>query len=81
MTDEELIARLHKIACHIAADRIEALVKERDEATNQLDSARHSVDVLEKRVEAATFGIGIMQDTKRIAPQDFFAVRDMDGKP
>ena len=52
MTDEELIARLHKIACHIAADRIEALVKERDEATNQLDSARHSVDVLEKRVEA-----------------------------
>lgn len=119
-----------------AADRIEALVKERDEATNQLDSARHSVDVLEKRVEAAlreaanvaarfgpgrplvplvernpnarivgrwedeqaasaaisaailallndaaTFGIGIMQDTKRIAPQDFFAVRDMDGKP
>jgi len=36
----------------LAADRIEALVKERDEATNQLDSARHSVDVLEKRVEA-----------------------------
>jgi hypothetical protein len=25
MTDQELIARLHKIACHIAADRIEAL--------------------------------------------------------
>lgn len=28
MTDEELIARLHKIACHMAADRIEALVNE-----------------------------------------------------
>jgi hypothetical protein len=33
-----------------AADRIEALVKERDEALNQLDSVRHSVDVLEGRV-------------------------------
>jgi chromosome segregation ATPase len=47
-----------------AADRIEAqaaeierlrvdlakAVEERDEALNQLDSARHSVDVLEKRV-------------------------------
>jgi septal ring factor EnvC (AmiA/AmiB activator) len=32
------------------ADRIEALTAERDEALNQLDSARHSVDVLEKRV-------------------------------
>jgi predicted nucleic acid-binding Zn-ribbon protein len=31
-------------------DRIEALTAERDEALNQLDSARHSVDVLEKRV-------------------------------
>jgi hypothetical protein len=31
--------------------------------------------------DVVTFGIGIMQDTKRIAPQDFFAVRDMDGKP
>jgi chromosome segregation ATPase len=32
------------------ADRIEKLEAERDEALNQLDSARHSVDVLEKRV-------------------------------
>jgi hypothetical protein len=30
MTDAELIARLHKIACHIAADRIKELSKERD---------------------------------------------------
>lgn len=59
MTDEELIARLRDAPadglgtenlCIAAADRIEALVKERDEAINQLDSARHSVDVLEKRV-------------------------------
>jgi hypothetical protein len=28
MTDAELIARLHKIACHMAADRIEALIAE-----------------------------------------------------
>jgi len=34
-----------------AANRIEELEAERDEALNQLDSARHSVDVLEKRVE------------------------------
>jgi hypothetical protein len=33
-----------------AADRIEDLERERDEALNQLDSARHSVDVLESRV-------------------------------
>jgi hypothetical protein len=33
-----------------AADCIEALTAERDETLNQLDSARHSVDVLEKRV-------------------------------
>lgn len=55
MTDEELIERLRwrrESLDAAAADRIEALVKERDEATNQLDSARHSVDVLEKRVEA-----------------------------
>ena len=57
MTDEELIARLRgggiiSNSARIAADRVEALVRERDEATNQLDSARHSVDVLEKRVEA-----------------------------
>ena len=56
MSDEELIARLRdwpyqgETMANAAADRIEALVKERDEATNQLDSARHSVDVLEKRV-------------------------------
>ena len=54
MTDEELIARLRQDDTDFwhceAADRIEALVKERDEAINQLDSARHSVDVLEKRV-------------------------------
>ena len=33
-----------------AADRIEQLTAERDEALNQLDSATHSVEVLEKRV-------------------------------
>ena len=56
MTDEQLITALRIRSkddlCRTAADRMEALVKERDEATNQLDSARHSVDVLEKRVEA-----------------------------
>ena len=31
-------------------DRIEELEAERDEALNQLDSARHSIGVLEKRV-------------------------------
>jgi len=35
---------------YVRADRIEELENERDEALNQLDSARHSVDVLEKRV-------------------------------
>ena len=33
-----------------SADRIEELTAERDEALNQLDSARHSVDVLERRL-------------------------------
>ena len=33
-----------------AADRIEQLTAERAEAINQLDSARYSVEVLEKRV-------------------------------
>jgi hypothetical protein len=33
-----------------ALERAEAAEAERDEALNQLDSARHSVDVLEKRV-------------------------------
>ena len=65
MTDEELIERLRDLATKmfqsgnwgcdldttkVAADRIEELVKERDEAINQLGSARHSVDVLERRV-------------------------------
>lgn len=36
--------------CAAVADRIEALTAERDEAINQLDSATHSVEVLEKRV-------------------------------
>jgi hypothetical protein len=36
--------------CLEAAILIEALQAERDEAINQLDSARHSVEVLEKRV-------------------------------
>lgn len=62
MSDEELIA-LHKDmmigveagyhyppkVAQMMHDRIEALIAERDEAINQLDSARHSVDVLEKR--------------------------------
>jgi hypothetical protein len=38
MTDEELVKRLHQIACHKAADRIEALIKERDDAVNQVKS-------------------------------------------
>lgn len=66
MSDAELIARLRAYRehdegsggmasfevdeCIEAADRIETLNKERDEAINQLDSARYSVDVLEKRV-------------------------------
>ena len=37
-------------AARSAADRIEALTAERDEALNQLDGARYSVEVLEKRV-------------------------------
>jgi chromosome segregation ATPase len=56
MTDAELIARLRKEDTDFwhceAADRIEALTKERDEAVNQQDSARHSVDVLAKRGRA-----------------------------
>jgi hypothetical protein len=54
MTDEELVKRLRDehlaMTRNEAAARIEALTAERDEALNQLDSARHSVDVLEKRV-------------------------------
>jgi len=36
--------------CQPLADAIEAVTAERDEALNQLDSAIHSVEVLEKRV-------------------------------
>ena len=50
-------------AVKVVSDRIEELeaklakaVEERDEALNQLDSARHSVDVLEKRVAELTGG-------------------------
>ena len=55
MSDEELIAQLKNskgwpTLGKAAAARIDALTAERDEALNQLDSARHSVDVLEKRV-------------------------------
>jgi len=43
--------RTYKIPLIIEmADRIEALTAERDEALNQLDSERHSIEVLEKRV-------------------------------
>ena len=66
MTDKELVKRLRGWAMDIqqgstavwamdqdlkeAAAAIEALTAERDEALNQLDSATHSVEVLEKRV-------------------------------
>ena len=57
MTDEELAAvlrwrgsALQEGAFPAAADRIKALTAERDEALNQLDGARYSVEVLEKRV-------------------------------
>lgn len=97
MTDEELIARMdHWVEQEVFGltasdilpirDRIEALVKERDEAINQLDSARHSVDVLEKRVahfmsraerleEAADYildGMGIDAPDYEIDPDDDF---------
>ena len=60
MTDN-LVERLREVDAHEnpthaevdlaeAADRIEALTAERDEAINQLDSATHSVEVLENRV-------------------------------
>jgi hypothetical protein len=39
MTDQELIARLHKIACHIAADRIEALTDKLAKAVEALSFA------------------------------------------
>ena len=41
------------------ADRIEELQQERGEALNQLDSARHSVAVLEKRVKTFSDGWGV----------------------
>lgn len=63
MERDELIDRLRRKAGKLrsalfaAADMLEAdakeierLTEERDEALNQLDSARHSVDVLEKRL-------------------------------
>ena len=66
MTDE-LVKRLrgwrgfHQANLSIeAADRIEQLAAERDEAINQLDSAIHSVIVLEKRVAA------VMEDRRFI---------------
>lgn len=40
--------------CNLAAAEIEKLHAERDEAKNQLDSALHSIDVLEKRLRAQT---------------------------
>jgi hypothetical protein len=73
MSDEELVKALrdavngehdmtpHGADCLQAADRIEALIAERDEALNQLDSARHSVDVLEKRVAGLMSKLGEAQ--------------------
>ena len=37
-------------ASYLCGKKLHQLQEERDEAINQLDSARHSVDVLEKRV-------------------------------
>ena len=42
-----------------AADCIEELANKRDEALNQLDSARHSVSVLEKRAKTFCDGWGV----------------------
>ena len=54
---DELVKRLREIGkfsfgwtADQAANAIEQLIAERDEALNQLDSARYSVEVLEKRV-------------------------------
>lgn len=51
MTDEELIARLHKIACHMAADRIEALVKEKDDAVIKRAAWELEAKTLQARAE------------------------------
>ena len=48
-TDERGCGRSENNIASEAADEITRLRAERDEALNQLDSARHSVDVLEKR--------------------------------
>ena len=62
MTDD-LVKRLREGATWdddlAAAARIEELEKERDEALNQLDSARHSIAVLEKRVKTFSEGWGV----------------------
>ncbi len=41
---------ISRMAQVVMDNTVEALIAERDEALNQLDSARHSVEVLEKRV-------------------------------
>ena len=48
----DTIGRTEYVRADLAAARIAELEAERDEAINQLDSARHSVDVLERRVAA-----------------------------
>ena len=48
-TDERGCGRSENNIASEAADEITRLRAERDEALNQLDSARHSGDVLEKR--------------------------------
>jgi len=48
MTDAELIARLHKIACHIAADRIEALTKELAIARQDAKAAEDELEMQEQ---------------------------------
>ena len=53
MTEEELSRHDSKTLLQLllSADaRCDALIAKRDEALNQLDSARYSVEVLEKRV-------------------------------
>ena len=48
-TDKELEAMAKRLRDEAKDARISALSADRDEALNQLDSARHSVDVLESR--------------------------------
>jgi hypothetical protein len=53
MTDQELIERLHKIACHMAANRIEELVRENRELTLQLlATSGQAADALDKLTKA-----------------------------